>query len=83
MQNHRYTPGASVAGGQGSNVIYLGKDGSGVQKFVHMDGGEIVDERQLKRDIQGYSDKDAQDKNIDHYKFKERYSPKVAPYVGQ
>jgi hypothetical protein len=83
MQNHQYTRGLSVAGGQGSNVIYLGKDGSGIQRFVHMDGGEIVDEGQLKKDVQGYTAKDSQDKNIDNYKFKERYSPKVTPDLGQ
>ncbi len=83
MQNHRYIPGASVAGGQGSNVIYLGKDSGGVKQFVHMDGAKIETEDQMKGTVQRYTpDESLQDKR-ENYKFKERYSPKVAPYLGQ
>ena len=50
---------------------------SGVRRYMHMERASVVDEGKLKSEVQGYTkDKDRQDKNVDNYKFKDRYSPK-------
>ena len=77
MQNHKFDGAKDETGYEGSNVIYAGKDADGARQYVHMDGGAIVDEGTLKGEVQGYTmDQGRQDKNLDNYRFKERYSPK-------
>ena len=81
MDNHKFEKEKDGTGYEGSNVIYAGKDENGESQYVHMDGASVVDEGRLKKQVQGYTmDEDRQDKNIDNYKFKERYSPKARSY---
>jgi hypothetical protein len=75
MQNHEFVKALDGPDYEGSNVIYAGKDENGVQRFVHMDCGTIIDEDRLKEQVQGYTkDKKRQDK-VENYKFRERYTP--------
>ncbi len=85
MDNHKYSKAdGDPTGNEGSNVIYLGKDSNGDQQFLHMDGGSIEDLPHLKRTVRSYTlDPGRQDPNIDNYRFKERYRPRVAPSLGQ
>jgi hypothetical protein len=78
----------SIPGGQGSNVIYLGKF-HGKYMFAHMEldgpsGGpfsvnvETLDE--LRKSVSEYNeDPHHRDPNLSNYKFTQRFQPKVPP----
>ena len=74
MENHKWRDGIDDDGLEGSNVIYLGKDGGGNQLFLHMDGGKVEKFEGLRNTVRGYSPA-AQWDPIYKYKFTERYVP--------
>jgi hypothetical protein len=91
MENHRWEPGVSIDGGQGSNVIYVGRNAAGEQAFAHMEPPDehstepgIETERQMRTTVRSYTpnspEHERQDKP-ENYKFQARYAPKVAPSI--
>jgi hypothetical protein len=91
MENHKFrgkddvSPGETPdpVGNEGSNVIYLGKSARGQYLFLHMDGGDVETLTQLRYTVRGYSADARGDSNILNYKFKERYSPAVPPFISE
>jgi hypothetical protein len=85
MDNHKHSRAdGDPIGNEGSKVIYLGKDSGGDQQFLHMDGGNIEDLSHLKGTVRRYTlDPGRQDPDIENYRFKERYQPRVAPSLSQ
>ena len=80
MENHKWRDGIDEGGLEGSNVIYLGKDGGGNQLFLHMDGARVEKFEGLRKTVRGYSPSDQWDP-IYKYKFVERYAPRLPSWL--
>jgi hypothetical protein len=91
MKNHRLEYGISIRGGEGSNVIYVGRNGAGEHAFAHMEPADlssrepgIETEKQMQTTVRSYTPSvpghEGPDKP-ENYKFQARYAPKVAPSI--
>jgi len=72
-------PDITRAGGEGSNVIYVGKDEHGQRMYAHMQDEPLESEEGMRETVQGYNYPGHQD-NRENYKFEARYAPKVGPW---
>jgi len=84
MENHRRFEPGTIAGGQGSNVIYSGRNAAGEQVFAHMEplhAGDtepwIETEKGMRSTVRSYTPNRPDDEK--NYKFERRYAPTVAP----